>query len=352
MKLLILTQKVDINDSVLGFFHRWLEEFTKHCEKVLVICLEKGEFSLPANVKVLSLGKEEGKNRLKYICRFYKYIWQERKKYDVIFVHMNPEYILLGGCFWKLLGKKIGLWYAHGHVNWILRVAEKIVDMIFTSTKSGCRLDSSKIKVVGQGIDVDFFKPAESSRPVEKFFKIVSIGRLSPAKDYPTLIKAAKVLSGRGRFIKVDIIGATALPSEGGYLNFLKNMVEENGLGGVVIFLGEVANAKIPPYLQASDLFVNMSHTGSLDKAIVEAMAVGLPVLTCNEALEEVLGDYVNILMYPKGDFWQLAEKIDFIINLSPDRRRVLSSDLREIVVKNHSVQNFVGKINDYLLID
>ena len=59
MKLLIITQKVDINDPVLGFFHRWLEEFAKHYEFVTVICLEKGEHRLPENVKVLSLGKEK-----------------------------------------------------------------------------------------------------------------------------------------------------------------------------------------------------------------------------------------------------------------------------------------------------
>jgi hypothetical protein len=60
MKLLIITQKVDINDPILGFFHRWIEEFAKHCEKITVICLYKGTYNLPNNVKVLSLGKEEG----------------------------------------------------------------------------------------------------------------------------------------------------------------------------------------------------------------------------------------------------------------------------------------------------
>jgi len=41
MKLLIITQKVDINDDVLGFMHGWIAEFAKHCEKLTVICLQK-----------------------------------------------------------------------------------------------------------------------------------------------------------------------------------------------------------------------------------------------------------------------------------------------------------------------
>ena len=59
MKLLICTQAVDREDSVLGFFHSWIREFAKHYESVTVICLYKGEYDLPENVKILSLGKED-----------------------------------------------------------------------------------------------------------------------------------------------------------------------------------------------------------------------------------------------------------------------------------------------------
>src|SRR3990167_9977863 len=113
VKLLIITQKVDVNDDILGFFHGWLEKFAKKFSKLTVICLEKGEYVLPQNVEVLSLGKEAGKSRLKYIFRFYKYIFKYRDDYDAVFVHMNPEYVVLGGLFWKIMRKKILLWYNH-----------------------------------------------------------------------------------------------------------------------------------------------------------------------------------------------------------------------------------------------
>ena len=63
MRLLIITQKVDKNDPILGFFHRWIEEFAKHCQSIIVICLQKGEYNLPKNIKILSLGKEKGKKK-------------------------------------------------------------------------------------------------------------------------------------------------------------------------------------------------------------------------------------------------------------------------------------------------
>ena len=57
MKLLIVTQTVDTDNPILGFFVRWIEEFAKHCEKIAVICLHEGEYTLPSNVEVYEIGK-------------------------------------------------------------------------------------------------------------------------------------------------------------------------------------------------------------------------------------------------------------------------------------------------------
>jgi hypothetical protein len=106
MKLLILTQKVDAEDDVLGFMHHWLQVFSKSFETITVICLEKGIVNLPENIKVLSLGKEQKKSKLRYITRFYTYIFKERKNYDVVLVHMNKEYVVLADCCGECGAKK------------------------------------------------------------------------------------------------------------------------------------------------------------------------------------------------------------------------------------------------------
>ena len=336
---------MDEQDAVLGFMHSWIKEFAEHCESVIVICLQKGICRLPSNVKVLSLGKETNPSRIKYLIRFYFYIIRERKNYQYVWAHMNPEYVLLGGWFWKLWKKKISLWYAHGHVNWILRAAEKIADVIFTSTKSGCRLNSKKIKVVGQGVDVNFFTPAERDKTESRVYKLLSVGRLAPVKDYLTLIQAVEILIAEGVSLDVDIIGGPILAEDALYLTALQKRVREKNLGNAIHFLGDMTNVEILPYLQGSNLFVNMSHTGSLDKAVLEAMAVGLPILTCNEALKEILGKYAGILMYPKKDYQCLADRIKFVIGLSAERRRELSGSLRGVIVNNHSTPHLINKI-------
>ncbi len=330
--------EVNRNDDVLGFFHDWIKEFSVHCEQVTVICLEKGEYDLPANVRVLSLGKEEGRSRLKYLYRLYKYIFQERKKYDTVFVHMNPEYIILGGLIWKLLGKRMSLWYAHGHPSLGLKIAEKITHDIFSSVPFACRLDSPKVHFIGQGIDTEKIVPVENKNKGNPF-KLISIGRISPSKDYETLIEAVVELQNRGVAVEATIVGSIGLSSQQEYYEKLKALVEKNH------FIGSVPNHQITKQLQASDMFVSMTHTGSLDKAVLEAMAAGIPIVTCGEAFEEVLGAFAKECMFEKKNKTQLADRIEVFAKMDVVKLQEFGKRLRDIIVRDHSLRGFVQKI-------
>ncbi len=317
---MIITQKVDENDDILGFFVGWIAEFVKHCEKVTVICLQKGESAtadLPENVKVLSLGKEQlsavshqpsALQKLKYIFNFYKYILGERKNYDSVFVHMNPEYIILGAPLWKLWRKKIALWYTHKQVDFKLRIAEKLVDKIFSASKESFRLPSRKLKVMGHGINIKQFSISnfQFSNKNENKLEIITVGRIAPVKNLHILIEVADILKNKDFNFIIKVAGAPALESDKVYFEKLKNAVKEKGLGNEVIFVGSIPHGNIPKFYADEDLFVNLSGTGSVDKAVLEAMAAGLLVLTSNEAFRSILPEKYLTENNPE----QIAEKI------------------------------------------
>jgi len=362
MKLLIICQKVDSKDDNLSFFLNWIAEFVKHYKQITVICLFRGEYNLPDNVKVLSLGKERNspiKNRyalrvmryahqIKYLINFYKYTWQERKNYDEVFVHMSQVYIILGGMFWKIWRKKIGLWYAHGSVPFSLKIAEKFTDYIFTSTKSGCRIESKKINVVGQGIDTNKLKAKSLKlKAQEGPFKIITVGRVSPVKDLETLISAIEILAKEIKNLKLEIIGGPGTAEHEKYLLELKEDVRRKNLTDIIEFVGPKPYHEVLSYFQKASLFINASHTGSLDKTLLEAMSFELPILSCNESLLEVLSAYSDRLMFEKKNYQELAEKIKIIYNLSPEERRKMGQDLRRIVEFDHSLEKLVKKIKN-----
>ena len=106
MKLLIITQKVDINDDNLGFFHDWLKKFASLAD-IDVIANYVGKYKLPENAKIYSLGKENGAGK---IIKILKYQWLLLKllpKVDGVFFHMCPEYVLGAGLLTKIFRKKL-----------------------------------------------------------------------------------------------------------------------------------------------------------------------------------------------------------------------------------------------------
>jgi glycosyltransferase involved in cell wall biosynthesis len=287
MRILIVTQKVDQTDANLGFFHQWIKEFSKHCEKVTVICLEKGTYALPENVNVLSLGKEEKKSRLTYITRFYKYIFKERAQYDTVFVHMNPEYVVLGGIFWKLLKKKVGLWYTHKSVTLKLRIAEKFVSRIFSASQQSFRLQTPKLVITGHGIDTELFHPAP--QPVQGKLILLSAGRITPSKNIDTLIDAALQLQGDTVDFALRIAGEPIGTDDKIYFDEIKLKIANYKLGEHIQFIGSLANSEMPEFYRQGHVFINLSDTGSIDKAVLEAMASGLHIVTSNEAFKTML---------------------------------------------------------------
>jgi len=347
MKLLVITQSINKDNPICGFFLDWVLEFSKKCEKVIVICLEKGEYNLPNNVKVLSLGKEDGENNLKYVFNFYKYIWQERNNYDNVFVHMNQVYVIMGALFWRVWNKKIALWYAHGSIPFALRVAEKMTNVIFSASKESFRLKSEKLRVVGHGIDVDRFKvEGEKSRTGSGVFKMVTIGRISPVKDYGTLIKAVEELKKMGvdNFV-VDVIGGPGIKGDEEYLENLKKEILMKGLEENIVFLGKIPNSEIPKYLSNYDLFVHMSKTGSLDKVVLEAMAMELPIISCNDASKDLFGDIDGNMLFTVGDYKDLARKMNKFILMPGNDFKDLGKRLRERVVDGHDLAGLISKI-------
>jgi glycosyltransferase involved in cell wall biosynthesis len=226
----------------------------------------------------------------------------------------------------------------------MLKVADCMTDIAFTSTPEGYRLNSRKKTIVGQGIDVEKFKP---NKIPHDNFKIITVGRISPSKDYDTLIKAVEELNLQD--IEVYIVGNAAVHSDIEYKKYLESEVKKRGLSAKIHFVGSKANKDLPELLQSQDLFINMSHTGSLDKAILEAMACGLPILTCNESVAGVLESKADLLMFNKGDSHALANKIEMIKSMDFDDRHKLSQDLIKIVVEKHNLKGLVSKISKVL---
>lgn len=338
MKLLITTQIVDKTDPGLGFFHRWIELFAEECESVHVVCLKKSEYTFPSNVTVTSLGKEEGTSRAVRVYRFFSTIWNYRHEYDAVFVHMNPEYVVLGGLLWRMLGKRIGLWYTHRTVDLKLRVANALMHQGFTGSKESYRIDTPKIFVTGQGVDTSVFVPGEES--VYRPLTLLVVGRISPIKNLElaidTLVEIRKTTDAVLR-----IVGAPGKPEDVVYEKTLKDSILARGLSASVVMVGGKDPAGVLEELQNADVFLHTSKTNSADKTAVEAMAVGVYTVTSSPVYRKDLPK--SCYQEPTADAY--AHEILRYRNLDNKERERTSALLREAAIREHSLRRLIGLI-------
>lgn len=345
MKLLMITRKVDKNDALAGFAYDWVKKLGEQTESLKVICLEKGDVSgLPDNIKVYSLGKEKGFGRWREFFNFQKLAFKLTPKVDGVFCHMNPEYTILIAPYAKLFGKKIIAWYTHKQVTWKLRLVNLLANKILTASKESFRINSSKTVVTGHGIDVEVFKPSKKQGQKDEIFKILSLGRISPAKGYEILIKAADILVNKQNIknLQVNIVGGPGLSNQIIYFEALKEMVKMMNLKQCVFFLGSVPHKKTVEYYQNSDLFINLSDTGSVDKTVLEAMACGCLVITSNEAFFDILP---SEFLIEKNQPEKMAQKIKYIMDMSYKEKEEIGAKFREKVKQDHNLDLLVLKI-------
>lgn len=333
MKLLIVTQTVDRADPVLGFFHRWIVEFAASCERVTVVCLKKGGYAFPDNVEVISLGKERGVSRARYLMNFFSAIFSRRDAYESVFVHMNPIYVILAGGLWRMMGKKIGLWYTHKQVDLKLRLAEKLVHVVFSASKESFRLETPKLRVMGHGIDTSVFAPPSvRTQAADRERVLVTSGRISSTKNLLLLVEAfALTKHSQSRLL---LIGEASGPAESAYKRQLVERIEALGLTSRVTFTGAKTQPEVAEALRGADLFLNVSRTGSMDKAVLEAMACGVYVISSNEAFRETADTY---LQDPSAS--ALANAVDEA--LAKERKGTRQS----YVAETHDLGRLIGRI-------
>ena len=306
MKLLIVTQKVDKNDDLLGFMHSWLSELAKRCQSIVVICLAKGQYELPINVRVFSLGKEEKISRSQYIWRFFKYVWQERKNYDLVFVHMNQEYICLAGIFWKIFGKKIFFWRNHPMGNFFTKIAVFLSDKIFCVSEFAYVARYKKAMLMPAGIDTDFFKEDINIGKEPRSF--LYLGRISPIKKIDVLIDALQILKRKNIKFKAEIVGNYS-PQNAEYFSGMQQKS-----GELALWRKGVPYCQTPEIYNHFEIFVNLTPSGSFDKTTLEAMACESLVLVSNLSYK---GKIDPRFIFLENDADDLARKIESLFSLS-----------------------------------
>lgn len=335
MRLLIVTQAVDREDRFLGFFHAWIDEFAKHAEQVTVICLREGSHSLPDNVMVRSLGKETGSgSKLLYSLRFIRLIWSLRTEYDSVFVHMNEEYLLLGGALWRLLSKPASLWRNHYAGSFLTALAAAFATRVFYTSRHSYTARFKKAIRMPVGVETALFAAHRCDKRPSR--TILHLSRISPSKRIGLLLEALGILKEREVAFSATIAGS-ALPEDKGYLEDLINQTDALGLADSVTFVEGVPHAETAALFGRHQIFVNCAASGMLDKTLFEAAAAGSRVLAASRDWAEFMDD--------SSVRFTSAQELAVALESSLERLGPGLLERQDAVVSEHSLPATIARI-------
>jgi glycosyltransferase involved in cell wall biosynthesis len=149
------------------------------------------------------------------------------------------------------------------------------------------------------------------------------VGRLQPDKRQDRVLKAIRILRDRGHHVHGLVVGGNAWNLAPEYEPSLHRLVNELALDKVVTFTGQVADAM--PFIASMDVLVNASVTEGCPLVLLEAMALGVPVVATADSggPAEVIEHERSGILSASGDPTELARALERLVTTLDLRRRL-----------------------------
>ncbi len=209
-----------------------------------------------------------------------------------------------------------------------------VSDDIMLNRMAKDNIPANKLCVMSNGTIVG---SAPAAKDIEGVIKLLAVGRLVSAKDYPTLIKAVQLLVESGVTLELHILG------DGNERELLDRMVKENDLQANVYLEGGVSNTE--QWFESSDIFVMSSIREGQPMALLEAMAKGMPIVATKAGgIPETVENGVESILVEPSNPEALANAIAEVVSNTELMNR-LAENAYKRVVRDYSIQSVSRKL-------
>jgi glycosyltransferase involved in cell wall biosynthesis len=336
-RLVFVTQQVDPGHPALAATVPKIRALAGLVDEVVVVADRTVAGTLPENCRSLSFA---ARTRAGRGARFEAALARElarRPRPRAVVAHMCPIYAVLGAPLARPLGVPVLLWFTHWKRTRTLEAAVHLSSAVVSVDRRSVPVESGKVVAIGHGIDLDEF-PCRERRRQDGDFRLVALGRYSPAKGLATVLEAIRVALDGGLDIRLEVYGPALNAAEREHRGALERLVADLDLGRRVRLGHALLRSEVPDLLARADALVNNMEAGAPDKVVYEAAASCLPVLASNPVFDELVQGLAPPLLFARDDPEELAGRIRELAALAPAARASLGSALRQRVAARHSV--------------
>ena len=202
-------------------------------------------------------------------------------------------------------------------------------------------ISEKKISVINHGISINYSESTtERNIHDNTVIRIGSVGRLEKVKAYDILIQAINICKKKRKYKIVCEIAGDGKEKEN-----LNAMIIKNELNESCKLIGFIKD--VNSFYKSLDIYVQPSYIESFGISIVEAMSMGVPVITTDcGGVKDFIIDNVTGIRCEVGNVEELAKSIMFLID-NPNKRKEIGNIGREHVLKNFRKEDKVKEIED-----
>jgi len=307
----------------------------------------------------IALGRQSDGVTVKHLAYLAEacvlYEWLAEAKVSHVHAHFGTNAATVA-MLCRLLGGPTYSFTVHGPEEFdrarALALREKVGGASFVAAISSfCRsqlyrwsasVDWDKIQIVRCAIDSSYFSERAASTSITAKPRLVCVGRLSEEKGQMLVVRAAALLRRQGLDLQVDLVGDGPLRPE------LEREIDANGLRDVVRLAGWLDNEQVRALMLESRALVLSSFAEGLPVVIMEAFALGRPVIsTMIAGIPELVEHRVNGWLVPSGSLEELASAMREVITAEPARLETMGEEGRRRVRERHSSDVEAAKLRE-----
>lgn len=286
-----------------------------------IYCLNKkngNDYSIP-----FSLAKLIRHNRIDIIHShnwevFCEAVWAKKLSNATALIHTAHGNLDLH--YSKNKYKKLLRHYVESMLMYDVDLVLAVSHIIKTQILSSFSLPRGKVLTIHNGVPCPVPRPVKQNKAHPECVNLISVGRLSPVKNYPMMIKAFDLAQKRVTVpIQFNIVG------DGPEKQNLEDLVEKMALKDKVFFLGYRGDVEI--LLTQQDIYLNGSHYEGISLGILEAMNAGIPVIATSVGGNvETIENETHGMLVPDNNVDIMAEKIIELVE-DPAKRKTYGTN-------------------------
>lgn len=197
--------------------------------------------------------------------------------------------------------------------------------------------------VLGSRVDTASFAPKNDDKQpsTERSAALITVGAMEPRKNHALLLRVLKGVADNGVEACLSLVG------EGTQLEALQQLAASLGLSKRVDFLGRVSQRELVDLLRSHDAFVFPSLSEGQPRAVLEAMATGLPVIAARiPGIEDVIDHDASGLLVSANDVNAWTSAVCRVVT-DRDLSSRLGSNGRARMVEKHGFDSSLDRMAD-----